>query len=332
MSDPQRLSLLETDLAGLNVGCIGAEPDPAWHELATGIVFEQRNKVDFVRMQEMRLNVVETLPDTLDAMIVCLGRSRAENLGRIARACTMVPAGAPLIVTGQKSAGVDSLLRHVRKVLPVGDVISKAHGKLFPIARVDGAAQRTQDWLTAARPSSGPDGWITAPGMFSADGPDAGSMRLAEHFSDRITGAVVDLGAGWGYLSAELLKVAPEVTSVALYEADADALDAARRNIADPRAVFHWADVTALDGPATHDWVISNPPFHHGRAAQPALGQAFIKAASRLLRPSGRALFVANRQLPYEAQLSESFKKWQEIPGSGAFKLFEAERPTKPKR
>lgn len=327
MSDPQRLDLSGIDLSGLNVGCIGAEPDAGWHDFAEIITFEQQNRVDFDRMQDMRLNVVAALPATMDAMIVGLGRSRDENLGRIARACRMIPAGAPLIVTGQKTAGVDSLVRQVRKILPVGEVLSKAHGKLFPIEVAEDAIALTQPWFDKAQLSEKDGGWLTAPGMFSADSPDGGSIRLAEHFAPRISGAVADLGAGWGWLSAQLLIAAPDVATLSLYEADASALDAARRNVTDERASFHWEDVTRLEGPATHDWVISNPPFHHGRAAEPALGQAFIQTAAKLLKPNGRALFVANRQLPYEAQLSESFKKWQEIPGPGAFKVFEAERP-----
>ena len=329
MSDPQRLGLNGLDLSGHKVGCIGAEPDAGWHDFSSTITFEQRNKVDFERMQDMRLNVVASLDDTHDAMIICLGRSRAENFGRIARAIRMIPAGAPLIVTGQKNAGVDSLVRQVRKTLAIGEVFSKAHGKLFQIETDDDSVALTQEWFDNAQPSAIDGGWITAPGMFSADSPDAGSVRLASLFSERISGAVADLGAGWGWLSAQLLTAAPDVASLSLYEADVDALNAAKRNITDTRASFHWADVTKLDGPATHDWVISNPPFHHGRAAEPALGRAFIQSAAKLLKPNGKALFVANRQLPYEAQLSESFKKWQEVPGPGAFKLFEAERPIK---
>ncbi|WP_185803766.1 class I SAM-dependent methyltransferase [Pontivivens nitratireducens] len=329
MSDPVRLELSGLDLSDMKVGCLGADPDPGWHDFADTITFEQRNKVDHDRMTDMRLNVVEVLDGAQDAMIVCLGRSRVENFGLLARACQMVPPQALIIVTGQKNAGVDSFLRQVRKILPVGEVLSKAHGKLFTIDTPAEAAEVTRDWFDAAQPSPIEGGWITAPGMFSADAPDAGSIRLAEHFSDRIGGAVADLGAGWGWLSAQLLATAPEVTSLSLYEADGNALDAARRNVVDERAGFHWADVTALNGSASFDWVISNPPFHHGRAAEPALGQAFIQAAARLLKPGGKALFVANRQLPYEAQLTESFKKWQEIPGPGAFKVFEAERPIK---
>lgn len=328
MSDPQRLDLSGIDLSGRTVGCIGADPDAGWQDFP-GIVFEQRDRVDFARMQDVRLEVVERLDGPFGAMIVSLGRSRAANLGRIARALRLLGPDGRLIVTGQKVAGVDSLLKQVRGVLPVGEVLSKAHGKLFEVEVTDGAVTATEAWHEAAQPAPIDGGWITAPGMFSADAPDPGSVLLAGQFDGRIRGHVADLGAGWGWLAAALLAAAPEITTLDLHEADADALDAARRNVTDPRARFHWSDVTALPASRDHDWVVSNPPFHHGRAADPVLGRRFIERAAGLLKPSGKALFVANRQLPYEAQLTEAFKHWEELPGTGAFKLFAAERPKK---
>ena len=330
MSDPQRLELSGIDLSGRAVGCLGAEPDPGWLSFKT-VTFEQRNRVDHDQMLGMGLNVVAKL-EHAEAMVVCLGRSRLQNLGRIARAVRLIPQGAPVIVTGQKTAGVDSLMRQVRKVLPVSDALSKAHGKLFELhmAGVDAIAA-TADWHEASKPACR-DGWVTAPGMFSADGPDPGSQALAAIFDTRITGKIADLGAGWGWLSAQALKAAPGIERIDLYEADADALEAARQNVTDDRATYHWTDVTRLAGTGDMDWVISNPPFHHGRSAEPALGQAFIAAAARLLKPSGHALFVANRQLPYEAQLTESFRHWREIAADGAFKLFEAEKPVLKRR
>jgi len=70
-----------------------------------------------------------------------------------------------------------------------------------------------------------------------------------------------------------------------------------------------------------------NPPFHAGRAADPALGRAFIAAAARMLAPSGQLWMVANRHLPYEATLRETFRNVADAGGDGAFKVFHATRP-----
>ena len=85
--------------------------------------------------------------------------------------------------------------------------------------------------------------------MFSPDGVDPGSRRLAEAFAGRLKGRVADLGAGWGWLAQAALARCPEIAELDLYEAEALALDAARANVTDPRARFHWTDVARL-GPA----------------------------------------------------------------------------------
>ncbi|MAZ25628.1 MAG: MFS transporter, partial [Cytophagaceae bacterium] len=112
-----------------------------------------------------------------------------------------------------------------------------------------------------------------------------------------------------------------------LVEADRTALDCAERNVTDPRASFHWADATSWEPPALLDTVVMNPPFHTGRKADPALGQAFIAAARRMLKPAGQLWLVANRHLPYETALATHFRASEEIAGDSCFKILHASRP-----
>ena len=52
-----------------------------------------------------------------------------------------------------------------------------------------------------------------------------------------------------------------------------------------------------------------NPPFHTSRAADPALGQGFINPQlARNLTRNGNLWMVANRHLPYEVTLNETFR------------------------
>ncbi len=69
-----------------------------------------------------------------------------------------------------------------------------------------------------------------------------------------------------------------------------------------------------------------NPPFHDSHAANPELGVAFIKAAAKALKPGGKLLMVANRNLPYEASLSEEFASFTTLEENGRFKIIEAVR------
>jgi 16S rRNA (guanine1207-N2)-methyltransferase len=151
-------------------------------------------------------------------------------------------------------------------------------------------------------------------------------MLLAAALPDRMKGKGADLGAGWGFLSRAVLA-RDGVTHLDLVEADHAALDCARANIADPRAAFHWADATVWRAPRLLDFVVMNPPFHRGRAADPALGEAFLAAAARSLAPDGTLWLVANRGLPYDRALNALFREVQDIGADPSFRLIRAARP-----
>jgi 16S rRNA (guanine1207-N2)-methyltransferase len=170
------------------------------------------------------------------------------------------------------------------------------------------------------------DGLRTVPGVFSADGPDPASVLLAAALPDRLPATAADLGAGWGYLSRAILSRSG-VATLHLVEADLAALDCARANLPDPRAVFHWADATRWRPPAPLGAVVMNPPFHSGRTADPSLGVAFLHAAHASLAPEGCLWMVANRHLPYDATLGALFHEVEDRGGTAAFRLTQARRP-----
>jgi pimeloyl-ACP methyl ester carboxylesterase len=116
-----------------------------------------------------------------------------------------------------------------------------------------------------------------------------------------------------------------------LVEAEADALACARVNITDDRAQFHWADATTFRPDTLLDAVVMNPPFHHGRDADPGLGAAFIQAARRMLAPNGALWLVANRHLPYDAALTAAFLEHREVAGDSAFRVIHAIKPIRAK-
>lgn len=253
--------------------------------------------------------------------IVFLPRSKP-----LGRALISDAAGSAhlVIVDGAKTDGVDSLLKEVRKRASVSGPIAKAHGKIFWFDGTD----VFEDW--AAHPGY-VDEFQTLPGVFSADGVDPASQLLSQVLPDKLGPRVADLGAGWGYLAAQVLTRS-SVELMHLVEADYSALACARVNVPDPRAQFHWADATDWGQSGQVDTIVMNPPFHTSRATDVALGQAFIQAAARLLTPQGTLWMVANRHLPYETALREVFREGDELAGDGRFKLFRASRPTRPRR
>jgi 16S rRNA (guanine1207-N2)-methyltransferase len=260
----------------------------------------------------------QTQPVEAAAAMVILPRAKA-----LARAMIAQVATAPLvIVDGQKTDGIESVLKELKKREAIQGTISKAHGKLFWFAPTSDFS----DWQ--AQPAR-VQGFVTRPGVFSADGIDPASALLIQHLPEKLSGKIADLGTGWGYLSASVLADHPAIKEMHLVEAEHSALDCARENVTDARASFHWADATRWTAPARLDAVIMNPPFHVGRAAEPDLGRAFIATAAASLAPNGQLWLVANRQLPYEAALAALFTQVDEIGGDKRFKILHATRPTR---
>jgi len=270
---------------------------------------------------------VDRVAGSFPQVMVCLARSRTATEADIAAAWDATDDGGRIIVSGQKTNGIDAILKAFRAIVPADEVIAKAHGKLAVFTRNGRLPDPFRAWADRGVPSRNADGFLTAPGIFSADGVDPGSALLAQHVTADMKGEMADLGAGWGWLSLQALSIAPGISALHMVEADRIALDLARQNVSDNRAQAHWADATRWDPGARMDWVISNPPFHTGRSADPSLGQAFLRSAARLLKPSGRALVVANRQLPYESTLAECFGRVEVLEQTGQYKLFRLSAP-----
>lgn len=275
-------------------------------------------KPDFDHFQAQGYRTEAAQPS---AALLCLPRAKAEALALIAEAFAMLPAGSPVLVDGQKTDGVDGVLKLARSAgIALGEVISKAHGKACVLT----AGAVPTGWKGEARLVEG--GFVTRPGVFSADGPDRGSVLLAAALPERIYGRVADLGAGWGYLARAILT-RRDVTSLDLVEADRSALQCAQENVTDPRARFHWADATHFKPAQPWDAVVMNPPFHISRAADPELGAGFLRAAHRGLLPGGTLWLVANRHLPYDRVLTPLFRTVEDIGGDAVFRLTRAAHP-----
>lgn len=293
-------------------GLVHVMSPPAGYDLSAlpRVSVEATFRPDYIYYE--RLGLIGS-GDGRAATLVIMPRSKARGRQMLAEAGQ---AGGIIIVDGQKTDGIDSIYNEIRKTCPIGGVITKSHGRLFWCP-----AGGFPDWRGDHR---SPEGYVTVPGVFSEKKIDPASALLSAYIRD-LKGRVCDLGAGWGYLSREILR-SNNVTQLDMVEAEKRALDCAVQNARDPRARPMWADATDHTG-GPYDAVVSNPPFHSGREGNPDLGRAFIRAAHRNLAPQGQFLMVANRHLPYEAELDALFSHVESLEGTGAFKLFRARRP-----
>lgn len=285
---------------------------------------------DFMSLQASGYAIVpEAEGEGYDLALVLAGRHRGLNELRIAEAVERTGEGGLIVVAGGKEDGIASLRKRVGELVEIDGHLPKYHGIAFWFRRP--AGEDIAKALRAANPSLlVEDRFETAPGMFSYDRVDAGSRFLAEHLPTDIRGQVADFCAGWGFLSAALVERGSNLAGIDLYEADHPSLQAAGRTLGRlapglPVRMF-WHDLAGEPLGERYDAIVMNPPFHRGRAAEPELGAAIIRAAAKALKPGGRLFMVANRQLPYEPVLGSAFSSHAEVVRNDAFKVLAARR------
>lgn len=304
----------------------------------TSVRATQPFKPEADRLQRLGIELLdeEALPAaTFPLVLVLPPRQREEARALLARACAAVAPGGRVVMSVANDEGAKSREADLKQLAGEVATLSKHHCRVCwtrPGASVDAALSAKWHQADAARSVASNDvpggSFLSRPGVFAWDRVDAASRMLAEVLPNDLRGRVADFGAGWGYLSLQVLARCPQVTALDLVEADARALALARANLVDARVPlqFHWHDVAA-GVPGRYDAIVCNPPFHAlGRGDRPDIGRAFIAAAAQALSPVGRLWLVANRHLPYEQALGDGFAQVRTLAQDGGFKIVEGEK------
>lgn len=296
---------------------------------ADALVCEQSFKPEALRLERVGMTQTAKPNERFARVLVLPPRSRDEARALFAQAISRTAEDGVVVAAAANNQGARALQDDLERLAGPATALSKHKCRVFRLHvqhdRVD--ANVLEAWARLDAPYPIGHGLLGRSGVFSADGIDPASRLLAEHLPGDLAGSAADLGAGGGYLALALVTRNPGLDRIDLYEAEARALELARLNLRTvPRTLaigYHWHDVsTGL--PARYDVIVSNPPFHQGRADAPDLGRAFIIAAARALNPGGQLWLVANRHLPYEAALSEHFAQVRVIVVRDGFKVITA--------
>lgn len=257
---------------------------------------------------------VEASEQRYALVLVLPPRQRDEARALFAQAVGKLAPGGIVVACQSNNEGARSGESDLQQLAGPGGKLTKNHCRAYWTTPADGSHDEAlrKRWAALDAPRAILDGrFHSRPGVFAWDRIDPASALLVEQLPADLAGRGADLGAGWGYLSAEVLARCAKVTALDLYEAESRALALARRNLAQVgegvKLDFRWQDVTAgIDG--RYDFIVSNPPFHTpAREDRPDIGQRFIAVAAQSLRPGGQLFMVANRHLPYEQILNDSF-------------------------
>ncbi len=261
----------------------------------------------------------------LDHLTILAPPGTVERRYVLAQGLRALKVGGTMTALAPKAKGGSRLAREFKAFgLEVAED-ARRHHRICEVVRP--AELDLGEALAAGAPRLSPelDLW-TQPGIFSWDRVDPGAALLLSRLPPQ-TGVGGDFGCGLGLLAHGVLA-SPAVTRLTLIDIDRRAVECARRNVDDPRAQAVWADIRqGVPAMGDLDFVVMNPPFHDGGAEDRTLGAAFIAQAAVALRHGGRLLMVANRHLPYERPLADSFgaKVWL-LAEEGGYKLYEARR------
>jgi len=286
---------------------------------------------------ELERGGVQVVADALESttryplVLVLPPRQREEARALFARAVSLCAPGGVVVASITNNEGAKSGEADLKHLTGLGGSLTKNHCRVFWSKPINGSQDQAllAKWtgLDATRPIL--DGRFSSrPGVFAWDRIDPASALLVEHLPADLAGKGADLGAGYGYLSAEILARSTKVSALDLYEAEARALALAKQNLAqfEQQATlgYRWHDVTTGVS-EQYDFIVSNPPFHtQSRADRPDVGRRFIAVAAESLKPGGRLFLVANRHLPYEAVLNASFGQVRVAGERDGFKVIEA--------
>lgn len=170
--------------------------------------------------------------------------------------------------------------------------------------------------------------FATQPGVFSADGPDEGSLLLLDAVVPTVKPhmTVLDLGSGVGLIGLALAGLVPR-GEVWMVDSDIRAVRLAEANVRTNRienAQVVLGDITRdLPERLRFDLVVSNPPTHSGKEVL----ASFVSEAQHVLRPGGSMYLVVNRLLSVKSMLVESFGEAEQVARHRGFIVLRAVKP-----
>lgn len=167
--------------------------------------------------------------------------------------------------------------------------------------------------------------WVSYPGVFAHGRLDEGTGLLLEALPELPPGAeVLDFGCGSGVIGAVAGARTPGA-SVECLDVDAVALEAARENV--PGARILPGEGLGAVGDRRYDAILSNPPYHAGKAESTRVLSALVREAPAHLEPGGSLVIVVQRRLAAARLLEAAFRTVETLADRGPFRVWRAAGP-----
>jgi 16S rRNA (guanine1207-N2)-methyltransferase len=275
----------------------------------------------------------ERVGETFPQAVVHLQKGRAATEQGLAAAWDHLEVGGRLVLVGGNGLGIKSAVKRLGLDLEQEGVVvaNRARARAVAFERTpDRKLKEPEAPLVEVENTVQPFALRGAVGVFSAGRVDRGTQLLLKCLENYPpAGRILDMGCGLGILGLAALKWWPSAAAT-LADVDRRAVEAAQLNAHDlgvaDRCHTVWWDARLEGPPVTGcDLVLINPPFHTTKAVDLDPARAMFAGLDRALKPGGSALIVANRTLPYEADLGRVGRVRQVLQTEG-FKILEMQR------
>jgi 16S rRNA (guanine1207-N2)-methyltransferase len=237
-----------------------------------------------------------------------------------------------LYVAGPNDEGIQATIGDARALF--GNVATLGYKERNRVARAtkQGTPDRPPPWTTET--GIEPGTWYefeakvqgegfrlrSQPGVFAFDHIDEGTALLLSVLPIPPGGRVLDIGCGYGIIG--LYAARRGAAQVDMVDMSLPAVAAARENIARNDA----ANATAFPSDALsavkdrrYDLIVTNPPFHAGKAVDYDMARTFVEGSRPLLRPGGQFVLVANKFIRYERQMRGYFERVDVLAETGRY-------------
>jgi len=280
--------------------------------------------------------------ETFDAVVLHAPPERALARRWLITAHDALRPDGTLLVAGANGEGVRSVLADAKELF--GPATWSDYRRRHRVARFIRPDRWSAMPAWSARPGIAPDTWESAelilgepplrltldslPGVFAANRLDAGTALLLDHLHLSGGERVLDVGCGSGVIGLVAARRGAgwiDAVDANLFAVAAAGRNFARNDVTNGRTLA--SDVYDAVRGERYDLVVSNPPFHRGKALDQEVAQRLIAEALAMLSPGGRLLLVANAFLPYDDAMRRIFCRVETVTATRQFRVLSASCP-----
>ena len=274
----------------------------------------------------------------VDAVAIRIPQERLALLQLLGDAFRILRVGGRCYIAGATNEGIKTAGNTIEKLFGNARVLARdsSHRVISAVKRSDNPA--STEGLVSPFLDSDTFNELNAtlrgksyalysrPGVFSWEHIDEATAILSDAMQVREGDSVLDIGCGYGALGIVAASLAGH-GRITMVDADVEAVRSATRSAVGNGVVNYRAftsDVAAAVLDERFDIVVTNPPFHVGKATDLNVPLQFIHDAWQVLIHGGRLFLVSNRTLPYEQAIKHRFGNVASLHDGLRFKVLTA--------